>query len=303
MTPGHNGPPPPPLPPPPPGGVGGRTAGQMTPPRSTPTSPHGRPVASVTERIGSRAIDAAVFLPLTFVLVGIEALVRAVTGVEAVETDESGDWVTTSVGLLALLLLAAYDPLTSRFFGATPGKRALGRRVVRWSDDTPAGLLLLAGRSTLLVLEFLFLVPRRHRPAADRPAARRPQLGRPGDGYRRRQREGCSVRPAPADAVATRTMGRARPRQAEGARARLARTVAPVPPGPLHDRLQEIVTRVAACEAECVRVADRGVQLAHATAGADIASLRARAEQAGCGRLRCDEHVTRRGIRARAGIS
>jgi hypothetical protein len=64
------------------------------------------------------------------------------------------------------------------------------------------------------------------------------------------------------------------------ARSRLDQTVGPVPAGPLRERLQAVESRVAECEAECVRIADRGMQLARAVAGTDLAVLRARCEQA-----------------------
>ena len=204
MTQGHNGSPPPPAAPPPPEGLGAGRPARPTQPRSTPTSPHGRPVASVPERIGSRAIDAAVFLPLIFLLTGIEAIVRAVSGVEAAE---SGDWVSSSVGFARPPSDGVLRPVDvtvlrgdARQACAWSSGGALGRRHARrvaaaGGTQHPPGARAPVARA------------RRHRPAADRPTARRPQLGRPGDGYSSRQREGCSVSPIPADAVATRTVG------------------------------------------------------------------------------------------------
>ncbi len=54
----------------------------------------------------------------------------------------------------------------------------------------------------------------------------------------------------------------------------------PIPPGPLRERLEEVSVRVAACEIECVRVAERGLQLSQAVAETDLDALRNRYQAA-----------------------
>ena len=236
-------------------------------------------MASVAQRIGSRAIDLAAFVVLVAAVGGVEALLRAATGIDS---NQAGDWITPLVGLVYLLLVISYDPLTSRLLGGTtPGKKTMGRRVVRWSDGAHARSVVLLGRNVLLVLEWMFLVPGIVDLAL---SAKRPDGRTWVD-----QAMGTAVvneRAVPPSRQSIQPMWRPEPwgglvAAAAAARSRLDQTVGSVPAGPLRERLQAVESRAAECEAECVRIADRGMQLARAVAGTDLGALRARFEQAG----------------------
>ncbi len=256
-----------PLPPPPPiGPHGSRWA----------RTPQGRPVATVGQRIAARAIDFVVVIPLLMLLVGVEAIIRAVTGVEASETES--DWVSSMLGFFLLLVFVSFDPIASLLFrGATPGKKATGRGVIRWEDGSPAGGLVLWGRNVLLFLEWVMVVPG----VVDLALTAQRDDGRTWID----RATGTAVisdgdtPPPPAAPVAhafrPEPWGSLVGAAAE-ARSRLARTVTPVAPGPLRERLEEVSVRVAACEIECVRVADRGLQLSQAVAETDLDALRNR---------------------------
>lgn len=270
--------PPPPGPPPVIGPSTSHAAGSK---EVRPQTPLGQEVASLAERIGARAIDAACGLVLLMPLMGVQTALYAISGIE--RDAENGDPISNVFGLLFAIVIVLYDAGTSRVFGgATPGKRATRRRIVRWEDGEPAGPMLLLGRNTLLLLGWVLLIPG----ILDlRSAAQR------GDGRTWTDRvTGTAVvnlRAAPTLRTASSTAQVWRPEPwgslvhaAGAARPRFARTVKGVPRGPLRERLDEVAARVAACEVECTRVADRGVQLSQAADGTDIAALTSRFESA-----------------------
>jgi len=238
-------------------------------------------VASLSERIGARGIDAACGLVILLPLIGVQAALYAISGME--RNAEDGDPISTVFGLLFSIVIVSYDAVTSRVFGgATPGKRLTRRQIVRWGDGEPAGPMLLLGRNTLLLLEWVLLIPGilDFRSTAQRDDGRTWTDRVTGTAV-------VNLRAAPTLQTAPSTTPVWRPEPWGGlvhaageARTRLARTVKGVPQGPLRERLDEIAARVAACEVECTRVADRGVQLTHAADGTDIAALTSRFESA-----------------------
>jgi uncharacterized RDD family membrane protein YckC len=114
-------------------------------------------LASIAERVGARAIDGGIWFGATLAVIEAEGLVRHFNGrVAAAEPDA----ISSTVGLVLFVLLAGYDPLTSRLLGVTPGKRALGLRVVTENGIQPASPVLVGLRGvTLVVLWLACFVP------------------------------------------------------------------------------------------------------------------------------------------------
>lgn len=277
--------PPPPGPPPMSGPPPMQPRGFGPPPRPAvsmavrPQTPSGQEVASLGERVGARAIDAACGLVLLLPLLGLQAALYAIFGIER---DVEGDDPLSSVfGFLFSIVIVSYDALTFRVFGgATPGKKLTKRQIVRWGDDAPVGPLLLLGRNAILLLEWVFLVPGilDFKSTAERDDGRTWADRATGTAVVNLR---ASTRPLPAPPHAP--VWRPEPwgslvHAAGEARTRLARNLQSVPKGPLRERLDEVATRVAACELECARVADRGVQLSQAAEGTDVEALTSRLE-------------------------
>ena len=163
-------PPPPPtgptpatrLPPTPSPGPGPGPPSMHSPPASPASprsrSPQGREVASIGERVASRAIDLAVMLPVLLLIAGGGAALRATTGIEEIEGQS--DWISSLQGFLTIVIVVLYDPVVARWFnGTTPGKKATKRRVIRWEDGSPAPALVLLGRNALLFCEWITFIP------------------------------------------------------------------------------------------------------------------------------------------------
>ena len=209
--------------------------------------------------------------------------VLAALGVDTDDADGETSPLSTIAGFVYLVIMATYDPVATKLFGgSTPGRRVTKQQVVSWEDGSPVSLLTLWARNVLLLLEWGCVVPGIVDLAltSSRPDGRSWVDRATGTAIVDR-REAIAptwvesppptFRPEPWGSLIA---------AAHEARARFGRTVAPIPPGPLRERLDEADVRVAACEAECIRVADRGAQLAQATAGHDLAALRARHAEA-----------------------
>ena len=245
----------------------------------------GKPLATVGQRVSARLVDGLVCLPFLFVVVGLEAVLRAVSGVE--ESPE-GDWVSSVTGWLTIVGLIAYDPVLTRLArGATPGKRTQRLRIVIAEDGSPPSPMRLLARNALLVLEWVTIVPgvidlsrtaqhgegrtwidRAVGTAVLREAA---FLVGPDSWIRNPHVRGTD----PTD----RAVGV--PGEVGGRRScPLLRQHRPGATGPLRERLDDLERKVAECEAECFRIASRGQHLAVTAAGLGLEALRATAEAA-----------------------
>lgn len=232
-------------------------------------------LASIGERIGARVIDGIVWFALAAALVGVEAAIRAVAGIEA--TDE-GDALTTALGLVLLALIAGYDPLTTRLFGATPGKRALGLQVVAESGLQPARTVVVGLRGFLQVVLWSCLIPGIFDlVAAVNDPSRRSWHDRVAATLVVRARRRHKQHPV---GIVTVEPWRSLAAQATAARDRFDRTTSSASRGPLADRLADIRSRVDDCVAECQTVAARGAELAWLARGVDVTALRSRADAA-----------------------
>ncbi len=244
-----------------------------------PQTPGGDEVASLDQRIGARAIDAACGLVLVLLLMVVQTALYAISGME--RDAEGHDPINTGVNYLLVIAIVFYDAVTSRVCGgATPGKRITHCAVVNWGDGEPAGFPLLVGRNTLLFLEWIFLIPGilDLRSAAHRDDGRTWTDRVTGTAAVNRR-----AVPTLQTASSATPVWRPEPwgslvQTAVEARARIVHTVKGVPEGPRRERLDEIVALIATCEVECTRVADRGIQLSQAANAIDITTLTSRLE-------------------------
>ncbi|MFW6010164.1 MAG: RDD family protein, partial [Actinomycetota bacterium] len=244
----------------------------------------------MAQRIGARGIDAAVWFGAAAIVAGVDAALRAITGVEAPASD-STDAIGTVTALALILVTIAYDPLTTRIWGATIGKRAVGVRVVSADDSSPASLGAVAGRHVLqLILWSACLVPG----ILDLIAGARDRHRRTWHDRALSTIVVCNParrsRPRPPTLVAARSLPvpwSTLVAEGEAARQRLEHSMAVTGSGPVHDRLVDARTRVAECVARCGEVAARGAQL-HAVASAvDLEAVRSRYRSAQADR---DQH-------------
>lgn len=267
-------------------------------PPSRPTPPPGPPVedwpgralglpatgpgslASFGQRLGARGIDIAVCFALAGVLIGVEAAVRAITGVEAPAEDD-GDAISVVLGLVMLATWVAYDPVTTAIWGRTIGKRIVGLQVVSVDDGTAAPLLVVAGRNVIQLLLWLACIvpgvldlragwndPDR-RTWHDR-ALSTIVIRKTGSPHRRpgpAARMPLHALPAPWEGLVA---------EATAAQQRLDHTIAATGSGPVQERLADARTRVADCVAQCGDVASRGARLQMLAGTVDVDGVRAR---------------------------
>jgi uncharacterized RDD family membrane protein YckC len=233
-------------------------------------------LASVADRARARLVDLGVVLVLAIVVAGIEAAVRAAAGINATE---DGDALSTAVGVVLLGLIVAYDPLTTRLFGATPGKWALDLQVVTQSSLEPAKSVLLGLRSlTMLVLWSCCLLPGILDIAA---AAHDPYRRAWHDkvtetlvvrGQRRHGRRAAATRTAqPWRSLAAR---------AAATRDRFDRFASTVEPGPIAHGLADIRRLIGDCVADCESLTARAEELASVADAVDTTGIRVRAAAA-----------------------
>lgn len=248
--------------------------------RSWPGSDLGLPesgpgsLASIGERAGAAMLDLIGLFAVTLPLVALEALVRAITGIEA---GEDSDAISSVFALSLLFVWAAYWPVSSRLIGTTPGKRIVGLQVLRATGERAGALLQMVRGFVMLVLWGACVVPG----ALDVHAATRSPLRQSwhdqlfGTVVVRRGRSG--TRPVPR-------VGRepwvGLVSEALNARARFAQAAGGQGKGPLRDRLDRIETEVDACHVECQRIAARGEQLSELASAIDLAALSGRVEDA-----------------------
>ena len=182
-------PPPPPrpsdplAPPPPPPPSTPINAPAVTPaPLTPPAMLFGKPLASVGQRVAARVVDGLVCVPFFFVVVGLEAVLRAVSGVEA---GPEGDWVSSVTGWLTIVVIDRLRP------GPDPARP--WRHPRQANPATPA----CHRRGRLAPFAHAALGAQRaarprvgdhrarcDRPVADRAARRGPDMDRPCHGYR-----------------------------------------------------------------------------------------------------------------------
>ena len=111
-------------------------------------------LASMGERWAARGIDLGIGLFVLLALAGIERATRAIT--QLPETD--GDWLRTLTSVALLILVLAYDPLSTLLLGATPGKRLLHLEVVRAGNHQTASVALVGARGLIQVTLWLCCV-------------------------------------------------------------------------------------------------------------------------------------------------
>ena len=110
-----------------------------------------RALAAMGERWAARWIDVAIGWLVFMVIAGIAMAVRAAT--QLPESD--GDWLTNLTTAAVLIVVVAYDPLSTLLFGATLGKRLLHLEVVRAGNHQPASVALVGARGLILVALWL----------------------------------------------------------------------------------------------------------------------------------------------------
>lgn len=268
----------------------------VPPPWSRPSRPTPIEVASAEERFAARLLDVAVVLGSVLALGALRSVGREVIGFPG--------WATDPLGFLGwpalFAAVIAYDPLCSRFFGASLGKRALGLRIVD-PDGTPTGAGRLAIRSaTTLVLWLACIVPgmldglvlccdERGRSWHDRGArtlvARAP--ARPG----RAARSGGAVEPP----FVLNTPWRDLAAGATDALERYDGAISALAAGAVRDNVVSLRSRFARSVAECHDLAARGDRLtgllggAEPTSAALTATLHATAELEGGLRQRVEQ--------------
>lgn len=272
-----------PPPPPPPREVPPSFATPDWPGRSRGLPAQGEgSLATLAERSGARLIDALVWLVLMMPLVALESGVRAITGIEGTE---DGDALSGLLGMVALAVVIAYDPVTTRLFSATPGKKAVGLRVVREDTLEPVGAFGLAGRALIHFFLWGFcLLPG----LMDIFAARGDQLRRTWHDralksivVRTRSHHAISALPPPPPVVhALPEPWASLVREADQARNRFDRATAAATSGPLRERLDGARREINACVIECQRLAARGAEVEAAAGHVDVERVRARAQQA-----------------------
>lgn len=111
-------------------------------------------LAAIGKRWAARSIDVAIGWLILLALAGIEMGARAITQLPESESD----WLTTLTSAAVLILVVAYDPLSTLLLGATPGKRLLHLEVVRAGNHLPASVALVGARGLIQVALWLCCV-------------------------------------------------------------------------------------------------------------------------------------------------
>jgi len=113
-------------------------------------------LVSLGTRIAARSIDVAILLGVAMLLLGVEAAVRAVVGLDG---PENSDALRSAVAMLILTIVVAYDPILTAMLGATPGKRVIGLEVIAAADRQRATPWRLSGRVLIAMTLWTFIVP------------------------------------------------------------------------------------------------------------------------------------------------
>ena len=113
-------------------------------------------LVSLHTRVAARGIDVGILLGVTMVLLGVEAAVRAVVGIDE---PENSDALRSAVALLMLAIVVAYDPFLTAVHGSTPGKRVIGLEVIAAVDRQRATPWRLAARVLVAVTCWIFIIP------------------------------------------------------------------------------------------------------------------------------------------------
>jgi uncharacterized RDD family membrane protein YckC len=111
-------------------------------------------LAAIGKRWAARSIDVSIGWLILLALAGIEMAARAITQLP----ENEGDWLTTLTSAAVLILVVAYDPLSTLLLGATPGKRLLHLEVVRAGNHLPASVALVGARGLIQVALWLCCV-------------------------------------------------------------------------------------------------------------------------------------------------
>ncbi|MCC5952026.1 MAG: RDD family protein, partial [Acidimicrobiia bacterium] len=228
---------------------------------------------------GPGARDAAVLFVLFIPLVIAEAAIRSAAGLQ---TEES-DGLTTVMGLAILAIVGLYDPVCTKVFGASVGKRLLGLRVERVSGG-PAELLRITGRwfVVVLLLGVCCLLGVFSMAAARNQRLRQAWQDKAADTIVVRA---TADRAEPPDATEPVKQPLPEPwatlvGEATAASARFEQTAAAAADGPVKDRLERVRAQVQACVADCERLARRGAKVAGLAAAVDLAAVEKRAQAA-----------------------
>jgi uncharacterized RDD family membrane protein YckC len=233
-------------------------------------------LAPVGERARARAIDAVILFVLAIPVTAIAGLFSPDT---TSTTSDGSDPASTVAGLVLLAIFVAYDPLTTAWFGATPGKRATGLQVVTEGTDTPAPPWRLLLRAFAEWAMFAFaIVPG----VLDVRSAQSDRLMRT---WHDRLAGTLVVRsgrnePPPPPTPLTREPWASAVTEAQRAQRRFAESTTSVGSGPLRERFVAVARHVDACVAECAALARRGDQLATLAGTIDHQDVARRAEAA-----------------------
>ncbi|HEU4915377.1 MAG TPA: RDD family protein [Acidimicrobiia bacterium] len=111
-------------------------------------------LASMGERWAARGIDLGIGLFVLLALVWIERATRAIAQLP----ESGGDWLRTLTSAALLILIVAYDPVSTLLLGATPGKRLLHLEVVRAGNHEPASVVLVGARGLIQVAVWMCCV-------------------------------------------------------------------------------------------------------------------------------------------------
>lgn len=208
-------------------------------------------------------------------LVGLEAAIRAAASIG--EAPEGGDALDSAFGTAALLVGLLYDPITTRLFGATPGKRARGLTVMRTATSEPAGPFMLAGRTAIqIVLWALCAFPgilnmKQMGEHHSRQGWHDQAIGTVV--VRTSKRRANTVDPAPALGEPWQSIVE----EARAAQRRFTGATSVTAKGPIRERMADLQREVQRSVTECEKAAMRGSQLADLTKGVDVEEAEARA--------------------------
>jgi uncharacterized RDD family membrane protein YckC len=243
-----------------------------------PTEGPGSP-ATVNERARARLIDCVVLLVIAIPVFGIAGLF----GGNSATTDPSGssDPVSTVATVFMFAIAVAYDPLTTAWFGTTPGKRASGLDVVVEGSTTRAQGWRLAVRSAAeWILLSLCVVPGvlDFVAANSDPRLRTWHDRLAGTLVVRTGRGRTAV--TPASRSVTREPWASAVAEARRAQHRFIQSTTSVESGPLRERFAAVARQIDRCVEECLALAGRGEHLAAVAGNIDAPDVAQRAKAA-----------------------
>ncbi len=95
-------------------------------------------------------------LGVAMLLLGAEAAIRAVVGID---DPENSDALGSAIGFVLLAIVVAFDPLTTVVLGSTPGKRIIGLEVISTANRQRATAWRLTARCLVALACWLLIIP------------------------------------------------------------------------------------------------------------------------------------------------